>query len=75
MYRKRFHIIIYVINRIYKVYLNSFGLVLNVLLIFCVKILREMGKVKRKKKNISKPLVRIGPGLYSGPGPRLRDNF
>jgi hypothetical protein len=48
--KKSFDVIIYVINRIYKVCLHLFGLVLNVLLIFCVKILREMEKRERKKK-------------------------
>jgi hypothetical protein len=49
--RKSFDVILYVINRIYKVCLNLFGLVLNVLLIFYVKILREMEKRERGKKS------------------------
>jgi hypothetical protein len=41
--------LLYVINKIYKVYLNSFGLVLNLLQIFFIKIVKEMEKEKREK--------------------------
>jgi hypothetical protein len=45
-------VIIYVIKRIYKVCLNSLGLVINLLQIFCVKILKR----QREKKHHQAPL-------------------
>jgi hypothetical protein len=45
---KKFNVIIYLIKIIYKVCLNSFGFVLNILQIFCVEILKEMKKIEKK---------------------------
>jgi hypothetical protein len=62
-------IIIYVIKRIYKVYLNLFGLILNLLQIFYVNILEEMEKTKREKTS-QRAFIHSGPSLlnHSGPG-------
>jgi hypothetical protein len=54
---------------IYKVFLNLFGLILNILQIFCVRILKEMEEAKRKKTLLGS-LVHNGPDYgCSGPGP------
>jgi hypothetical protein len=48
----------YVINIIYKVCLNSFGVVLNLFEIFCLKILQKMEKIREKKSALfTKALV------------------
>jgi hypothetical protein len=46
---KSFNVVIFVMKIIYKVCLNLFGLILNLLQIFCVRILKEMEEAKRKK--------------------------
>jgi hypothetical protein len=46
---------------IYKVCLNLFGLILNLLQIFCVRILKEMEEAKREKKTLPGSLVQSGP--------------
>jgi hypothetical protein len=51
--------------------MNSFGLVLNLLQKICVKIRKEMEKVK-EEKNISKYVIKSIPGpCHSGPAQHL----
>jgi hypothetical protein len=57
---------------IYKVCLNLFGLILNLLQIFCVRILKEMEEAKRKK-TLPGSLVHSGPDYgCSSPGPTYK---
>jgi hypothetical protein len=46
---KSFNVVIYVMKIIYKVCSNLFGLILNLLQIFYVRILKEMEEAKREK--------------------------
>jgi hypothetical protein len=63
----------YVINIIYKLCINLICLVLNLLQIFCVKILKEMKRTKRKKTLLS-AFLHSGPSVVHccGPGPSNR---